>query len=303
MGLFGILAPGASALGTAASGGSKEEVIGKLDWLDASGTQAGLAAKEEEEQALLAAQGYGQTAMDLQSAWMEEMKGLYSPYTEMGQQAMGAQGALAGLGGEAQRQEMIQGIQDDPLYQAQLAAGSEAAARHQAGMGGFRGGTTAGALAQQNQLLLGQNVQQRQQDLAQLSGMGLQGLQGYGIMGGQALSDITGTLGSLGSAQLSAAAGSKAAAAGQTAGFLGAAGSIGGAAMTAFSDERLKTNITKIDTKHGMPWYEWEWNQTAKDRFGLSGPSQGHMVSDVEIHRPELVGERGGYRTVNYGGF
>lgn len=73
-----------------------------------------------------------------------------------------------------------------------------------------------------------------------------------------------------------------------------------GSLFSMFSDERLKTNINKIGEKHGLPWYEWEWNKTAKDKFNLEGKQQGHMVSDVEIKYPDAVKMHEGYKTVDY---
>jgi len=36
------------------------------------------------------------------------------------------------------------------------------------------------------------------------------------------------------------------------------------------------------------------------NKFGLEGKQQGHMVSDVEFKYPDAVGEKDGYKTVNY---
>jgi len=75
-----------------------------------------------------------------------------------------------------------------------------------------------------------------------------------------------------------------------------------GAIIGAFSDERLKTHINKLGTKHEMPWYSWVWNKLAFEKFGLQGAQVGHMATDVERKHPELIGWVDGYKTVNYGG-
>jgi hypothetical protein len=75
-----------------------------------------------------------------------------------------------------------------------------------------------------------------------------------------------------------------------------------GAVLSMFSDERLKTNVVRVGTKHNMPWYTWQWNDIAKDKFGLEGTEVGHMATDVELNYPELIAIVDGYKTVNYGG-
>ena len=66
---------------------------------------------------------------------------------------------------------------------------------------------------------------------------------------------------------------------------------IGTAAMTAamFSDRRLKTNIERIGTVNGYPWYSFTyvWGEEA----------QGVMADEVPA---EFTGEVGGYKTVDY---
>ncbi|MCK5017101.1 MAG: hypothetical protein KAS32_08510 [Candidatus Peribacteraceae bacterium] len=75
-----------------------------------------------------------------------------------------------------------------------------------------------------------------------------------------------------------------------------------GTAISAFSDERLKTKVIKIGTKHKLPWYVWMWNDLAKELFGLEGTEVGHMATEVQEKYPRLVNIVSGYKTVNYGG-
>lgn len=67
---------------------------------------------------------------------------------------------------------------------------------------------------------------------------------------------------------------------------------IAGGIASAFSDERLKTNIEQIGVlPNGLKWY----------KFTLFGRlSEGVMAQEVEKLIPEAVGERDGYKTVNY---
>lgn len=237
----------------------------------------------------------GQQSLAMQQDWMDYLKQQYEPFSEVATEALGLQRSLSGLGGEEEKQAMLAGIESDPFYQAKLKAGEESILRQQSATGGLRSGSTQSALASQNQMLLGSEIDKRYNQFAGLSGQGMQGSQALSGFGGQTLGEMTGTLGSMASGQL--AAGAQASQRGQ--GLMSMAGGL----LAAFSDERLKTNINKIGEKHGLPWYEWEWNKTAKDKFDLKGKSQGHMVSDVEIDYPHLISEKDGYKQVNYGGF
>ncbi len=53
------------------------------------------------------------------------------------------------------------------------------------------------------------------------------------------------------------------------------------AALFAFSDERLKKNIEKIgETDSGRDLHQWEWNDTAKKKLGLTGSSEGVVAQE-----------------------
>ena len=70
---------------------------------------------------------------------------------------------------------------------------------------------------------------------------------------------------------------------------IGAAGSVGGAAI--MSDRRMKTNIKRIGTKGGYPWYSYN--------LKTDGSAHEGVMSD-EIPR-EFVIDMGGIDLVNYG--
>lgn len=67
-----------------------------------------------------------------------------------------------------------------------------------------------------------------------------------------------------------------------------------------FSDERLKTDVKKIDEDEFGGVYDWEWNDKAAD-LGLHGRSQGRIAQELLSSFPEFVnvGDDGYYR-VNY---
>jgi hypothetical protein len=75
------------------------------------------------------------------------------------------------------------------------------------------------------------------------------------------------------------------------------AGTLGGAAITKFSDSRLKKNITKIGSYKGHNVYFWTWNKIA-ETLGLKGHSLGVLAEEVPIW---LVGMKDGYLAVDYG--
>ena len=72
---------------------------------------------------------------------------------------------------------------------------------------------------------------------------------------------------------------------------------------TAFflSDVRLKSNIRKVGEYNGFNWYRWTWNSIA-NAMGLRGDSEGVIAQEVETVAPRLIGEIGGYKSVNYAG-
>lgn len=68
-----------------------------------------------------------------------------------------------------------------------------------------------------------------------------------------------------------------------------------------FSDENLKKNISPIGAIGPFTKYEWEWNDQAH-ALGLEGKSKGVIAQEVERVFPQLVGEKDGYKTVDYMG-
>jgi hypothetical protein len=74
---------------------------------------------------------------------------------------------------------------------------------------------------------------------------------------------------------------------------LGGLAQMGGAAITRYSDRRLKTNIRQIGEKWGFPWYTWDW----KDG---TGSSEGVMADEVEAVLPQAVVQFGEFKAVHY---
>lgn len=206
-------------------------------------------------------------------------------------QQFGLSGLMDYFGGN--QQGLIDQVQSSPFYSSMIDQGEEAVLRNQAATGGLRSGTAKNALAQNSQNVLQGLVNQ------QLGGLGqLAGYQPNTAGVAQATSNIGNTL----AQGITAGAQAQQAGMGQ---FLGLGGSVlqgmaaGGTGL--FSDERLKDNIKLIGKVNGHNWYSWTWNKVAEG-LGLKGESQGVLAQEVEQTKPELIGERDGYKTVNYAG-
>jgi hypothetical protein len=74
-----------------------------------------------------------------------------------------------------------------------------------------------------------------------------------------------------------------------------------GAGMAAMSDRRVKKNISPAGEKNGHRLYEFEYRADEFPHLDLpKGKQVGVMADEVEKYAPQAVGERGGYKTVNY---
>lgn len=213
---------------------------------------------------------------------LEYLKQSQAPLLEA--QQFGLSGLMDYYGGN--QQGLIDQVQASQFYSSMIDQGEEAVLRNAAATGGLRSGTTQNALAQNSQNVLQGLVGQ------QLGGLGqLAGYQPNVTSVANATSGIGQTLsqGMIANAQAKQEG---------TANALNMATSILGGL---FSDERLKTNIKKVGRVNGFNWYSWTWNDVA-EKLGLSGESQGVLAQEVEKIKPELIGQREGYKTVNYAG-
>lgn len=77
---------------------------------------------------------------------------------------------------------------------------------------------------------------------------------------------------------------------------------LAGNLFAAFSDSRLKSSKQKTGVnENGYDIWQWQWNEEAKEKFGLEGESHGVMFNDVLKNNPEAVSYQDGYGKVNYG--
>jgi hypothetical protein len=203
------------------------------------------------------------------------------------------EGALTQIGGfyglEGGDPNADQNLQANPLYQAtigQLPQQEEAILRNQSATGALRSGGT--------DMMLADNQRMNTLSAYQNAMGGLQGLASLPSNSNQIASTMAGIgqtqrQGTIGAAQSSIA--------GKQAAFDEAMGVAQMAA--AFSDIRLKDNIQPAGERFGHSWFTWDWNDTAR-ALGLSGSSEGVIADLVKPMRPDLVGERNGYLTVDY---
>ena len=179
----------------------------------------------------------------------------------------------------------LQGLLEDPFYEMMLERGEEGILRNASATGGLRSGNTQDALYRANQDILRGLYDERVSGLRGLARLpsnansiaqttaGIGQTLGQGVIGaGQAKQDAYGQLINLGAS---------------------AAGAGG------FSDGQLKKDIKYIGKNNGHSWYKWTWNELG-EKLGLSGESEGVMAEKVIKYMPEAVGERDGFKTVDY---
>ena len=82
---------------------------------------------------------------------------------------------------------------------------------------------------------------------------------------------------------------------------IGAVGSIAGAGITKFSDERLKVGIKYLGSAGGIAVYSFRWNKVAQATLGAHDQVEiGVLAQDVEIAHPDAVKVIQGWKAVDY---
>ena len=204
---------------------------------------------------------------------------------------------IYGLEGDEAQAAYFDKIKGSPIYEAMLSgreAGEEAIMRTEGSTGMLRSGNI-------KENLYDYNVNLENEAFLNTVGMettGLGGLAQLPSLSQSIASLITGKAETLGQGQVAAAQ------AQQTAGQFGIQNLMGGANLfmqgwNTFSDRRLKENIVKAGSLKGIPVYVFNWNKDAEE-LGLKGASYGMLADEVEKIIPEAVGEKHGYKTVDY---
>lgn len=76
---------------------------------------------------------------------------------------------------------------------------------------------------------------------------------------------------------------------------------IGSALIAAFSDPRLKENITPVGEVDGITVIQWDWNDYAFVKYGFKGSSIGFNAEEVREKRPDCVFIEDDLLKVDYG--
>lgn len=146
-----------------------------------------------------------QAAMLQQQKNLEETRKLLAPYVNAGTSAIGQQGNLIGLGGNAAQQAAINQLQSSPYYTSKLQAGENAILQNASATGGLRGGNVQAALGQFAPSLLAQTIQNQFDNLGSLTNIGQASAAGVGNAGANAANQNSALLQSIGNSQASGA--------------------------------------------------------------------------------------------------
>lgn len=250
----------------------------------------------------------------------QQQQGALDPFAQAGVGALQQQQALLGLGTQEQQQAAFASFNESPGQQFLRSRGQKALLRNASAIGGIGGGNVRSALVEQGTGFAQQDFANQFSRLQQLSGQGLSAAQGIGAgalgtaqgigsgamntaarqgqFGSQTAGNISNLLGQQSQARASGILGEQQVKSQFNQQLLQA----GGAALGAFSDKRLKSNIKKVGEFKGVNWYTWDWNELA-NKIGLSGKSSGVIANEIEIIKPDLVTRNeNGYLMVNYEG-
>lgn len=241
-------------------------------------------------------------AAEIQSQWQTEALDYLKETEEVPQAAreeaiLGLQDYYQVPGQASTQEQLIAQAEASPLYRSLLESGEESALRTASATGGLRsGGSIADVQSVQNNALLqAYNQAQSREDYER--SLNLQGLSGLAQLPTNQAA-IAGQMGQIGQTQAQGIIAETQAGMQKNVGITNDVMDL--AKMAAqFSDIRLKENIEHKGDKNGHHWYSWTWNREA-EKLGLTGDSEGYMAHEVYKTRPEAIGEKDGYITVNY---
>lgn len=160
-------------------------------------------AKQQGKAAERAAQiqaGASDQAIAEQRRQFDTLIELMSPYVASGNQAIGQQGALIGLGGQQAQQQAISQLEQSPMFTSLLRQGETAMLQNASATGGLRGGNTQSALMQFRPDLLAQVINDQYSKLGGLTQIGQASAAGQASAGMQNASNIGALLADRGAA-------------------------------------------------------------------------------------------------------
>lgn len=159
-----------------------------VDFLDPTNAQgAAEEAARVQEQAAVA-------AVPIQQQALLGAQQNIQPFADVGQAALGSRAALAGLGGQAGQEAAFAQLAESPGQKFIRDRQQRALMRNAAAIGGLGGGNVRTALQEQAAGFALQDVDRQRQELAQLSGGGLQAgtvLGGLGASTAGNIADLT----------------------------------------------------------------------------------------------------------------
>lgn len=123
------------------------------------------------------------------------------PWLEAGQDALGAQTDLLGLGGAGEQAAAIAALKESPLFQSLFATGNEAIMGNAAATGNLRGGNTINSLASFGRDTLSQVIQNQLANLGGISAQGGATGAGLGALGANAAANMSNLYGQQGGAR------------------------------------------------------------------------------------------------------
>lgn len=133
-------------------------------------------------------------AIAQQNAQFQALQASLAPYVSAGTGALAGQQNLLGLNGNAAQSSAISGIQNGAQYQALQTAGNNSILQNASATGGLRGGNVQAGLAQFNQGLLAQQIQQQYSNLGGLTSIGQNAAAGVGNAGMNNASQVSNLL-------------------------------------------------------------------------------------------------------------
>ena len=175
----------AAAIGVSAVAGLAGAAISSSAAGDASNAQQQSAANATAEQQ----RQFNQTQQN------------YAPFLAAGRQALGQQGDLLGMNGNAQQQSAITGLEGSPLYQSLYNNGRDAVLANASATGGLRGGNVQTSLANFGRDTLAQTIQQQLANLGGIAGNGQGAAGSLGTFGQRAADQIGMNYQNMGDAQ------------------------------------------------------------------------------------------------------
>ena len=266
-----------------------------FDPADLSGQHSGAKAKDAAKDAARTQEDAALAGIDEQRRQFDVTQESFRPFQEAGVAAIGSQQDLLGLRGQEAQQSAFDAFNQSPGQQFLRDRAQKNLVRNSSAIGGLGGGNVRSALVQQGVGFAQQDFQNQFGRLGQLAGQGLSSTQSVGQFGQNTANNIQQGLNLSGQARASGILGQQQAAAQQQQQLQ----QTGFAALSFFSDPKLKSNKKVIGEKNGHKIWSWTWNKLAES-IGLSGHDRGVMADEVKATNPEAVSIVDGYMKVNY---